>query len=147
MSITIPRTAAAQKDHARTIRLLECPLRRLHPSYPAEIEIFQPEYIILAVILLACCRRLQAERDLGILNSPTDGAPDLASVLTSILSKDLDSGHRAAPGPHGLFRSSCHGDRALIVHPLDPPQNGNRIGRSPQGQSRLEGGHANASQI
>ncbi len=108
---------------------------------------FQPEYTIFTLILLACCRRREAERDLGILNSPTYGPPDLASVLTSILSKDFDSGHRAAPGPPGLFRSPCHGDRALIVNPRDPPQNGMRIGRGPRKQSRLEGGHANGSEI
>lgn len=108
---------------------------------------FQPEYTIFTLILLACCRRREAERDLGILNSPTYEPPDLASVLTSILPKDFDSGHRAAPGPPGLFRSPCHGDRALIVNPLDPPQNGKRIGRGPRKQSRLEGGHANGGEI
>ena len=123
------------------------PLRRLHPSDPAEMEIFQPEYTILTVILRACSRRLEAERHLGILKLPSLGPLDLASVLASIRPKDLDSGHRATPRPPGLFRSSCQGDRALIVSPLDPPQNRNRIGRSHRGQSRLEGGHANASQI
>jgi hypothetical protein len=110
---------------------------------------FQPEYTIFTLLRLACCRRREAERDLGILNAPSYGPPDLASVLTSILPKDLDSGHRAAPGPPGLFRSSCQGDRALIVNFVDAPQNRNHIsiGRGPRKQSRLEGGHANASQI
>ena len=73
---------------------------------------FQPEYTLFTLILLACCRRREAERDLGILNSPTYGPPHLASVLTSILPKDFH------PGPPGLFRSPCHGDRALIGRPL-----------------------------
>ena len=123
----------------------QSPLRRLHPSDPAEMEVFQPEYTILTVILLACSRRLESERNLGVLNSPTYGPPDLASVFTSIRPKDLDSGHRATPGPTGLFRSSCHGDRALDS--LDLPQNANRIGGCQRGQSRLEGGHDNASEI
>jgi hypothetical protein len=107
---------------------------------------FQPEYTLFTLILLACCRRREAERDLGILNSPTYGHPHLASVLTSILPKDFHPGPRAAPGPPGLFRSPCHGDRALIVNPLDPPQNGDRTGPGPRKQSRMEGGHANASE-
>lgn len=116
----------------------QSPLRRLHPSDPPEMEVFQPEYTILTVILLACSRPL----DFGVLNLPTYGPSDLVSVLTSILPKDLDSGHRATPRPTGLLRSSCHGDGALDH--LDLSRNGNRIGRR---QRRLEGGHADASQI
>jgi hypothetical protein len=125
----------------------QSPFRGLHPSYPPEMEDFPSEYTILIPILLACCRRPEAERDFGILNSPTYGPPDLASILTSIFSKHLDSGDHATPTPHGLLRSHCHGDRVLIVSPIDPPQNGNRIGRSQRRQIKWEGSHANASQI
>jgi hypothetical protein len=122
-------------------------LRRLHPSYPAEMGDFPPEHPIPILILLACCRRLEAERDFGILNSPTDTSPDLPSILTGIVSKQLYSGERSTPRAHGLFQSPRHGDRALIVDPIDPPQNGNRIVRSQRRQIRVEGRDANASEI
>ena len=105
---------------------------------------FQPEYTIFTLILLARCRRLEAERDFGSLNAPSYGPPDLSPILTSIFSEHLNSGDRAQSMPHGLFRSPCHGDRTLIANPLGPPKNGNRIGRR---QISLEGSHANASQI
>lgn len=122
------------------------PLRRLHPSYLAEMEDFPPEHRILALILLRW-RRPKAKYDFGILHLPTCGPPHLASILTSVFSEQLHSRERAAPRTHGLFRSPWHGNRVLIVDPIDPPQNCNRIVRSQRRQIRVEGRDANASQI
>jgi hypothetical protein len=95
-----------------------------------EHEPFQPEDTISIVSLLVRSQRLQAKPAPGTLNSPSLGPLDLASVLSSILPKDPKYGHRAKSRPGSKVRPSCRRDQALIVNPVDEPQNRNRAGKA-----------------
>jgi len=110
---------------------------------------FQPEDTISIVTLLVRSWRLQVEPAPGTLNSSSLEPPDLASVLNSILPKDPEYGHRATPRPSGKVRPSWRRHPALLVNPADAPPNRDRIsiGQRPRKLIRVEGSHANASQI
>ena len=66
---------------------------RSHWRQPVNFNVCEPPQLIPTwihnpyLILVACYRRREAERDLGILNSPTCGPPELASGLIGILPK------------------------------------------------------------
>jgi hypothetical protein len=93
--------------------------------------------------------RLQVKPAPGTLNSSSLEPPDLASALNSILPKDPEYGHRATPRPSGEVRPSCRRHPALLVNPAGAPPNRDRIsiGQRPRKLIRVEGSHANASQI
>jgi hypothetical protein len=111
-------------------------------GYPAELEAFLLGSIVLGVARIRCRLGLEAENATETRNPPHKALKP-ASLRSANLPKNIEFRlvDVLRPGP---FRSSCHGDRALIVNPLGRPRNGNRIGWR---QIGLEGSHANAIQI
>ena len=121
------------------------PFRRLNSSDLEEP--FQPE--VLTVPLFGPSPQHEAKHAFGILNSPSLGPPDLASVLSTILQKDPKYCDRATSRPSSKVGPSCRRHPALLVNPAGAPAKRDRIsiGQRPRKPIRVERSHANASQI
>jgi hypothetical protein len=114
-------------------------------GYPAEVEAFLLGSIVLGAARIRRRRGFEAQNAAETRN-PHHKALKPASPRSANLSKNIEF-RGVAVLRLGPFRSSCREDQAHVVDSPDTRHDGNRIGRGLRDQSRLEGRHADASQI